>query len=279
MFKRFKNFRYFRRREKVLTLFLVIILTIIVVGFIVVPDTTVLQRQSVEVTRWYRNIGKKQSQVGPSTKTWTRYSRVSKHMYYAIVAAEDSRFYDHFGLDLVEIMKSLKLNLEEGQYVRGGSTITQQVVKMALLTRDKTLWRKMREAMGAIRLEMEMPKSRILEWYINLAEFGDGVYGIKDAAWHYFRTKPELITIQQAVNLALVLPSPNSWSAGLRRKNLTDFGKRRFAQIVRRMYRQGFITKTQMETAIKTGDFGNPVEDIDDGSSGDTEEIFSGEAL
>lgn len=252
--------RRFKKREKFFYGLIGLLLLIALVGNIVVPDTTILQRSSVTVTRWYRKIGKKQVLVGPSTHNWTKYNRVSKHMFYAIVAAEDSKFYQHSGLDFVEIFKSARKNIQKGEYVRGGSTITQQVVKMALLSRDKTIWRKVQEAAGALRLEMEMSKARILEWYINLAEFGDGVYGIKDAAWHYFRTEPELITIQQAVNLALVLPSPNGWSAGLRKQELTDFGKARFAEIVTRMNKQGFITETQLDTALKTGDFGNPVE-------------------
>jgi len=255
-----RRFQGFRKREKLLLLFIFLLLAATICALVLVPDTTILQRQSVEVTRWYRKIGKKEELVGPSRPMWTDYDLVSKHVYYAIIASEDSRFYEHFGLDVVEIAKSLQRNLKAGRYVRGASTITQQVVKMALLTREKTILRKVKEAFGAVRLEMEMPKQGILEWYINLAEFGDGVYGIKDAAWHYFRTKPELITIQQAVNLAIVLPSPNRWSAGLRKGKLTDFGKKRFASVVRRMYRQGFITETLMHSALNTGDFGNPVE-------------------
>lgn len=259
-----KWFQGYRRREKLFVGAIVVLLVTSLITIILIPDTTVLQRKSVEVTRWYRRVGKVVENVGPSQQKWTNYNRVSKYVYYAIVASEDSRYYEHFGLDFIEILKSIEKNVRKGGYVRGASTITQQVIKMALLSRDKTIIRKVREALGSIRLEMEMSKQGILEWYINLAEFGDGVYGIKDAAWHYFRTKPELITIQQAVNLALVLPSPNGWSVGLRRKKLTEFGKERYASIVRRMKRQGFITETLMETALNTGDFGNPVEPINE---------------
>lgn len=110
---------------------------------------------------------------------------------------------------------------------RGGSTISQQVVKMAFLSREKTLIRKAREVVGTL-LETILSKDEIMEWYLNLAEFGDAVYGIEKASWHYFRTKPQLLSIEQAVHLALVLPSPNGWSKGLRRKNLTRFGHQRF---------------------------------------------------
>ena len=144
--------RRFKKREKFFYGLIGLLLLIALVGNIVVPDTTILQRSSVTVTRWYRRIGKKQVLVGPSTHNWTKYNRVSKHMFYAIVAAEDSKFYQHSGLDFVEIFKSARKNIQKGEYVRGGSTITQQVVKMALLSRDKTIWRKVQEAAGALRL-------------------------------------------------------------------------------------------------------------------------------
>ena len=122
----------------------------------------------------------------------------------------------------------------------------QQVIKVALLTRDKTIIRKAREAVGAILLELLLPKDKILEWYINLAEFGDGVYGLREGAKHYFATKPEQLTIAQGVHLALVLPSPNRWSRGLRQERLTKFGRGRFQQILDRMPTAWFLSPEQL---------------------------------
>jgi membrane peptidoglycan carboxypeptidase len=130
---------------------------------------------------------------------------------------------------------------------------------MAFLGREKTIVRKIREAMGTLLLESMLTKDEILTWYINLAEFGDGIYGLRAAASHYYQTKPELLTIQQAANLAVVLPSPNGWSIGLRRRNLTAFGQRRYATIVTQMFRSGYITQTQWLNALATGNFGRPV--------------------
>ena len=155
---------------------------------------------------------------------------------------------------------SLRTNLEKGRIVRGGSTITQQVVKVAFLSRQKSIIRKAREALGALLLEQLLDKERILEWYINLVEFGGGVYGIAEAAHQYFDTEPRLLTIQQGVNLALVLPGPNTWSRGLQDRRLTAFGQKRYATIVNQMYQNGYITKTLRKTALATGDFGEPVE-------------------
>jgi membrane carboxypeptidase/penicillin-binding protein PbpC len=130
---------------------------------------------------------------------------------------------------------------------------------MAFLSPKKSLIRKAREAAGAVLCELFFTKDEILEWYINMAEFGDGVYGIRAAARHYFEIEPELLTIEHGANLALVLPSPNGWSKGLRQRRLTDFGHRRYAQIITAMRQNGFITETLWEHALATGDFGRPV--------------------
>jgi len=224
-----------------------------------VPNVWLLRDSSITVTRWERQRGEVQVDVGPEHPNWVTTKDVSRHLLNAIVVAEDARFYLHRGLDWVEIEKSARLNWKERRFARGVSTITQQVIKISLLTRDKTLIRKAREALGAIILERILTKEDILTWYINLAEFGDGVYGIKEAAHHYFATKPELLTIQQSIHLAMVLPSPNRWSLGLRRRQLTEFGHRRFANLVYRMARKGMITQEQKQSVLATGNFGNPV--------------------
>lgn len=224
-----------------------------------IPPVYKLVDQNVEVTQWVKKKGEITTEVGPGLPNWIFSSKMSKHTLNAFVAAEDTRFYSHIGIDPVEIYHSFKLNLRKGKFVRGGSTITQQVVKMAFLSRDKSLIRKVREALGAVILELTVPKQKILEWYINLAEFGDAVYGVKSGAWHYFRTKPSQLTIAQAVHLALVLPSPNGWSVGLRNKRLTDFGHKRFAYILNRMKTMRFITATQWRNTMARGDFGRPI--------------------
>jgi len=224
-----------------------------------VPWVPLLKFGAVTVTQYEKKRGEVQNRVGPDEPGWIRIKTVSRHVLNAIIVAEDARFRDHFGLDFQEIVKSYELNRKKKRFARGGSTITQQVVKMAFLTREKSLVRKAREAVGAVLLECILSKDEILEWYINLTEFGDGIYGIKAAAKHYFKTKPEQLTIEQGVHLALVIPSPNAWSAGLRRRNLTAFGERRFAAIVTNMRRQGFITESLWNTALARGNFGHPL--------------------
>ncbi len=224
-----------------------------------IPPVWMLHTGVVTVTQWTKRKGEQEAKVGPKHPGWISSKNVSKHVFNAIVTAEDARFYQHHGLDVAEIIKSADINIRRGKFSRGASTITQQVVKMAFLTRKKSLVRKAREALGAVILELTMDKTTILEWYINLAEFGDGVYGIRSASMHYFQTKPELLTIPQAAHLALVLPAPNSWSFGLRRRNLTAFGQRRYGAIINGMRKNGYITDSQWLQALASGNFGEPV--------------------
>lgn len=224
-----------------------------------IPPVYLLKWSTIEVTQYHRKEGEVQTIVGPGSKNWINSQNISRHALNAIVTAEDARFYRHNGIDLIEIWKSLETNIRKGRYARGGSTITQQVVKVAFLTREKSIIRKLREITGALILENILTKKQILEWYINLVEFGDGVYGIKNGCWHYFKTKPSQLSIAQSIHLALVLPSPNKWSKGLRHRKLTDFGHRRFHFILKRMYRSRYITEPQLKATLALGDFGNPI--------------------
>ena len=229
-----------------------------------VPWIPQLEFGPISVTRWTKGQGQISASVGPGTAAWVPILIISRHLQHAVVVAEDSTFYQHFGIDPRQILQSIETNIKLHRYARGGSTITQQVVKVAFLGREKTLLRKSREIVGALMLDLMYDKVAILEWYLNLIEFGDGIYGVKNAAESYFRTKPELLSPAQAIHLALVLPSPNRWSKGLRIKSLTPFGHSRFARIALGMRRQGFLTKDQWEQAMTTGDFGRPIHGYED---------------
>ncbi len=223
------------------------------------PPVWKLQEGPIPIVRWPKT-GPQTFLVGPGKESWVSIKNVSRHVINAIVVAEDARFYVHFGLDLKEIRHSIVFNMEQKRYARGASTITQQVVKMAFLDAEKSILRKVREALGAFVLEWILSKDEILEWYINLVEFGDGVFGIQSAADHFFQTTPELLTIQDGAHLALVLPSPNRFSRGLRQKELTTFGHRRYGRIIEEMYKLELITHALRESALATGNFGRPIE-------------------
>ena len=228
--------------------------------YLFIPPVWKLTEGPIKITRWPKT-GEQVFVVGPATEHWVKVTSVSRHVINAIIVAEDNRFYNHPGVDFIAIKKSIEKNIAERRFARGGSTITQQVVKMTLLSPEKTLLRKTREAVGSLLLERILDKSQILEWYINLAEFGDGVFGIKAAAEHYFDTSPELLTIQHGAHLALVLPSPNGWSVGLRKRELTEFGHKRYKKIIDQLLSQRFITQALYESALATGDFGRPIKE------------------
>ena len=224
-----------------------------------VPPVWQLHGDSIQMVRWLKKGGMTMVTVGPTQPGWSPLDNVSRHVLNAIVVAEDAKFYDHWGIDVAAVWDSLVTDVRKGRYARGGSTITQQVVKKAFLPMEKSMLRKAREALGAVLLECFLSKDQILVWYINIIEFGDGVYGINEAAHHYFDTKAELLTIQNGANLAIVIPSPNVWSIGLRQKKLTLFGQARYFQIIQRMYVNRLITRDLYLNALATGDFGRPV--------------------
>lgn len=227
-----------------------------------IPPVHKFSEAYIHQTRWLRSTSETVVKVGPKAKGWVSLGETSKHFIHSVISAEDSRFFEHEGIDLKEIWKSFKLNLSKGKYARGASTITQQVVKLGVLSSDKNLIRKSRESVGAILLETSLSKKEILSWYINLADFGSGVYGIKDAAWYYFQTTPDKLTVSESIHLALVLPAPNTWSEGLKQKLLTEFGRRRFMKLLGELYNNGYITKHQFEIANQTGNFGRPISSV-----------------
>ena len=216
-------------------------------------------KQGIEVVRWRKNKGKTFERVGPKLEGWVKLNQISLHMIHAILVSEDARFYEHAGLDYHEIWISLLTNIEHKKILRGASTITQQVVKIAYLDNKKSFIRKLREMLGAIILENILTKEEILEWYLNILPLGESVYGVQEGAKAYFDIRPELLTIVQATNLALILPSPNRWSKGLREHKLSPIGRRRFTMILSKMLEEKYITLNQWQHSMAKGDFGSPV--------------------
>lgn len=136
---------------------------------------------------------------------------ISKHLRRAVTASEDDRFYLHWGIDVVEIRKALD-KAERGGRLRGASTITQQVAKNIFLWEGRSLVRKGYEAYLTVVLEVCLSKERILDLYLNLAEWGDGVFGAEMAAQRHFKKSAKNLTQGEAARLAAVLPSPIRWS-------------------------------------------------------------------
>lgn len=139
---------------------------------------------------------------------WVPYERISPNLKRAIIAAEDGKFLQHEGFDLEAIQKAYEKNLEQGKFVRGGSTISQQLAKNLFLSGKKTPWRKIEEAVITLMLENVMSKRRILEIYLNKIEWGNGVFGAEAASRHYYGVSASVLTEKQAARLAAMVPSP-----------------------------------------------------------------------
>src|SRR5688572_32990377 len=139
---------------------------------------------------------------------WVRYSRISKNLQRAVIVAEDSRFFEHEGVDLEEIKKSIEINMERGGAIRGASTITQQLAKNLYLSPSKDPLRKLKELIIARRLEAALPKARILEIYLNVIEWGDGVWGAEAAARTYFGVPASALGRAQSALLAGAIVNP-----------------------------------------------------------------------
>jgi monofunctional biosynthetic peptidoglycan transglycosylase len=127
------------------------------------------------------------------------------------LVAEDAKFFEHQGFDLEQIEYAMVANHQSGKKARGASTITQQVAKNLFLTKDREMSRKAREAVITLLLEHYLDKERILELYLNVAQFDAGVFGIRAAARHHYRKEPAQLTQEEAVNVVALLPAPTKW--------------------------------------------------------------------
>lgn len=139
---------------------------------------------------------------------WVPYEKISRHLKRAVVAAEDARFVEHAGFDWEAIAKAREKNEKRGRVVYGGSTITQQLAKNLFLSPDRSYLRKGQEAAIAVMMEALLPKRRILELYLNVIEWGNGVFGAEAAARRYFGVSAAQLSDEQAARLAAMIPSP-----------------------------------------------------------------------
>ena len=139
---------------------------------------------------------------------WMPYSRISPNLKRAVLVAEDDAFWQHEGIDVEQIRQSIEVDLSHGAAIRGGSTITQQLAKNLYLSPSRNPLRKLRELILARRLEAELPKARIFELYLNVIEWGNGVWGAEAAASTYFHTSAASLSREQAALLAGAIVNP-----------------------------------------------------------------------
>ena len=164
--------------------------------------------------------------TGEGSLNWVPLRQISPAMRHAVIASEDIRFTEHEGYDLEAIHQALEANQLAGTIERGGSTLTQQLAKNLYLDGQRTLIRKIRELLLAIELDRTLGKGRVLELYLNMVEWGPGIYGIQQASERYFMRRASQLKPHEAAFLAAILPSP------------------------RRFYRQPYLRNKARETRI-----------------------------
>lgn len=147
----------------------------------------------------------------PVETRWVPLSRISPHLARGVVAAEDALFYGHGGVDWKALEESWKKNAAEKEYVRGGSTITMQLAKNLYLAPAKNVVRKGLEILLAVKMNADLSKERVLEIYLNVIEWGNGIYGAEAAARHYFKKSAAELSAYEAAYLAAIIPSPVKW--------------------------------------------------------------------
>lgn len=162
---------------------------------------------------------------------WKKLNEISPDLIQAVILAEDDTFYQHKGFDFEQIKIAIKINWKKKRFAYGGSTITQQLARTLYLSPKKSLLRKAKEAIITFWMERLLSKKRILEIYLNVVEWGDGIFGAEAAARHYYKKNCAELTPEEAVALASILPSPRKWSP----HRETPFMKYRRDNILSRM--------------------------------------------
>jgi monofunctional glycosyltransferase len=223
-----------------------------------VPDFSRL-KESVEVSIRLANGDKAVRLMGPKTAGWTPLSAISEWLPRAVVSSEDGSFYSHKGIDVFEMQEALKKDLKEGRFARGASTLTQQVLKNVYLLNHPKVWRKVKEIAWAGKLEVALTKPQILAFYLNMAEWGPGIYGIGEASRHYFSCSPASLTPKQSAFLAMLLPSPRRYHAYFRQKRLTEWAEKRVNRILQVLLKMGQLSDEQFALATSEKLWGNPV--------------------
>ena len=236
-----------------------IIIIIAILGIVAVffymaknlPDPkNILKEEFSESTKIYDRKGEilLYEISGQEKRTWVDMETLPVYIKQATITAEDQSFYHHFGIDFVAIIRSSIKNISTLSFSQGGSTITQQFIKNSLLTREKSIKRKIKEVVLAIELEFKYSKDEILEFYLNKVTYGSNIYGIESAAQTFFGKNAKNLTIAEATLLSALLQQPGYFSPY--GKHLNEL-KNRQKFIINSMVSLGYINKSQANEALK----------------------------
>lgn len=235
------NYRLLRGRELAwLAWFSGVLLLLSALYVVWLPDVSELKKKNPKVTSFMllkERQARAQGKKLPRVIIWKDLGEISGHLRHAVLVAEDGGFYRHKGIDWESTRKALETDWKEKRLAKGGSTITQQLARNLYLSPSKNPLRKIKEMLIARRLEDQLGKRRILELYLNVAEWGRGLYGAEAAARAYFGKSAAELTPEEAAALAAVLPSPRRYSP----VKGTRFMERQKSRIVSRMRASGYL--------------------------------------
>jgi len=243
-----------------------------VYAYLSLPNVRLLRTQNPSTTAFIELRAREAVAKGETTRRlqrWVPYNRISSSLTRAVLVAEDGTFWQHDGVDYEQLRDALEVSVERMEFVRGASTITQQLAKNLYLSPSRNPVRKLRELLIARRLEAELSKQRILELYLNVIEWGDGIYGAEAAARQYFRMSAAQLGPQESALLAAAIVNPRLLDPGHPTARL----RRRQQMILRRM--GGVVAPPATETSPPAIEVVPPIPAAPPGSL----EVLPGEAL
>ena len=204
-----------RRHRKWVVIVLLIAALPPLLYFLLMPDLSKLNKENPKKTaliEYREKASKEKGKPFKMNQQWVPLSKISSYLAKAVLIAEDDKFWKHEGFDYEAIQKAIEKDLKAKKYKVGASTITQQLVKNLYLSPEKSLTRKISEALITWRMEKVLPKKRILELYLNVVEWGEGIFGVEAASRYYFGKPSSQLTPQEAARLASVLPNPRKYN-------------------------------------------------------------------
>ncbi len=210
------------------------------------PDVTPLKKTNPTVTALMEQRAYENHTKPRTPRTWVPYNSISPSLRNAVLIAEDSAFFQHSGYDMDEIKESVKRNLRQKRFARGASTITQQLAKNLYLSTSRNPLRKIREFLIAQELERNLSKQRIFEIYLNVIEWGDGIYGVEPAARRYFGKSASELLPEEGAILAAMIPNPRRYTPARNLKYL----ERRKREILERLARWKYLAADEYQAAI-----------------------------
>lgn len=232
--------RFIKFKKILLAVFIVVLVAIassVIHIFLTLPDVSELKTHNPDTTSLMeirKQMAEKEGIDFKVNQSWVSFENIPQVLKDTVRVAEDFSFYWHKGIDYEELRESIKKNLKEKKFARGGSTITQQLAKNLFLSTKKSLVRKIKELLIAKRLEKNLTKNRIFELYLNVIELGQGIFGVQAASLHYFGCTVGELTLDEIVRLVAILPRPlrsdprgNSpwlrWRCGFLLQKLRDY--------------------------------------------------------